>query len=92
MYEGIQTEIVNTTRFDENSDLSMTDLSTSDRAKSDKTQGRRIIPHIRIRLLLCKVVGGILYLFCPIYFNICAIYLFFFVFHLGIIDMYITHI
>ena len=36
MYEGIQTEIVNTTRFDENSDLSTTYLGRSDRAKSDK--------------------------------------------------------
>ena len=36
MYEGIQSEIVNTTRFDENSDLSTTYLGRSDRAKGDK--------------------------------------------------------
>ena len=36
MYDRIQAEVVNTTRFDENSDLSMTYLDRSDRAKSDK--------------------------------------------------------
>ena len=36
VYEGIQSEIVNTIRFDENSDLSKTYLGRSDRAKSDK--------------------------------------------------------
>ena len=43
MYEGIQSDIVNTTRFDENSDLSTTYLGWSDRAKSDKLKSRRII-------------------------------------------------
>ena len=33
VYEGIQSEIVNTTRFDENSDLSPTYLGNSDRSK-----------------------------------------------------------
>ena len=33
MYEGIQSEIVNTTRFDKNSDLSTTYLGKSDRSK-----------------------------------------------------------
>ena len=36
MYEGIQSEVVNTTRFDENSDLSTIYLGRSDRAKSEK--------------------------------------------------------
>ena len=36
VYEGIQSEIVNTTRFDENSDLSMTYLGRSNKAKNDK--------------------------------------------------------
>ena len=36
MYEGIQSEILNTTRFDENSDLSTTYLGTSDRSKYDR--------------------------------------------------------
>ena len=36
MYDGIHLEIVSTTRFDENSDLSTTYLGRSDRAKHDK--------------------------------------------------------
>ena len=36
VYKGIQSEIVNTTRFDENSNLSTTSLGKSDRSKNDK--------------------------------------------------------
>ena len=36
VYEGIQSEIVSTTRFDENSDLSMTYLGRSNKARNDK--------------------------------------------------------
>ena len=36
VYKGIQSEVVNTIRFDENSDLSKTYLGRSDRANSDK--------------------------------------------------------
>ena len=36
VYEGIQSEIVNTTRFDENSDLSTTYLGKSDKTRNDK--------------------------------------------------------
>ena len=36
VYEGIHSEIVNTTRFDENSDLSTTYVGRSDRSKHDK--------------------------------------------------------
>ena len=36
VYEGIQSEIVNTTRFDENLDLNTTYLGRSDSAKSNK--------------------------------------------------------
>ena len=36
MYEGIQSEILNTTRFDENSDLSTTYLGKADRSKNNK--------------------------------------------------------
>ena len=35
VYEGIQSEIVNTMRFNENSDLSMTYLGRSSRARND---------------------------------------------------------
>ena len=36
VYEGIQSEILNTTRFYKNSDLSTTYLGKSDRSKNDK--------------------------------------------------------
>ena len=36
VYEGIHSEIVNTTRFDENSDLGTDYLGRSDISKSDK--------------------------------------------------------
>ena len=36
VYEGIQSETVSTTRFDENSDLSMTYLGKSDKMRNEK--------------------------------------------------------
>ena len=36
MYEGVQSEVKNTTRFDEKSDLSMTHLSRMDMTKASK--------------------------------------------------------
>ena len=36
VYDGIQSEVVSTTRFDENSDLSTMYLGRSDRGKGDK--------------------------------------------------------
>ena len=44
VYEGIQSEIVNTTRFDENSDLSTTYLGKSDRSKNDKLKAEESFP------------------------------------------------
>ena len=44
VYEGKQSEIVNTTRFDENSDLSTTYLGTSDRSKNDKLKQKSPSP------------------------------------------------
>ena len=43
VYEGIQSEIVNTSRFNENSDLSTTYLGRSDKARND-IESRRVIP------------------------------------------------
>ena len=45
--EGIQSDLVNITRFDENSDLSTTHLGRSDKTRNDKLKGGKIIPHIR---------------------------------------------
>ena len=44
VYEGIQSEIVNTTRFDENSDLSTTYLGKSDKTTNDKLKAEESFP------------------------------------------------
>ena len=44
IYEGIQLEIVNTTRLNENSDLSMTYLGRSNRARNDKLKAEESFP------------------------------------------------
>ena len=43
-YEGIHSEIVNTTRFDENSDIRTTYLGKSDRSKNDKLKAEESFP------------------------------------------------
>ena len=43
-YKGIQFEIINTTRFDENSDLSMTYLGRSSKTRSDKLKAEESFP------------------------------------------------
>ena len=40
VYDGIQSEIVNTSRFNENSDLSMTYLGRPDKARNDKLKAK----------------------------------------------------
>ena len=44
VYEGKQSEIVNTMRFNENSDLSMTYLGTLDRTRNDKLRAVKSFP------------------------------------------------
>ena len=44
VYKGIQSEIVNNTRFHENSDLSTTYLGKSDRSKNDKLKAEEYFP------------------------------------------------
>ena len=44
VYEGIQSEILNTTRFDENSDLSTTYLGKADRSKNNKIKVEESFP------------------------------------------------
>ena len=44
VYEGIQSEILNTTRFDENSDLSTTYLGKADRSKNSKIKAKETYP------------------------------------------------
>ena len=50
VYEGIQSEILSTTRFDENSDLSTASLGRVHTAKTSKNQSGRIILDIRTRV------------------------------------------
>ena len=45
VYEGIQSEILNTTRFDENSDLSTTYLGNADRSKNNKIKAEESSPY-----------------------------------------------
>ena len=44
IYKGIQSEILNTTRFDENSDISTTYLGKSDKSKNDKLKAEESFP------------------------------------------------
>ena len=44
VYEGIQSEILSTTRFDENSDLSTTYLRKADRSKINKIKAEESFP------------------------------------------------
>ena len=44
IYKGIQSEILNTTRFDKNSNLSTTYLGKSDRSKYDKLKAEESFP------------------------------------------------
>ena len=44
VYEEIQSEIVNTTRFNEHSDLSTTYLGRSDKARNDKLRAEESFP------------------------------------------------
>ena len=58
VYEGIQSEIVNTTRFDENSDLSTTYLGKSDRSKNNKLKGEESFPMSEQVYMIGKLLDG----------------------------------
>ena len=58
VYEGIQSEVLNTTRFDENLDLSTTYLGRSDRAKSDKLNAAESFPISEQGYTLGKLLDG----------------------------------
>ena len=58
VYEGIQSEVVNTTRFDENSDLCTTYLVRSDRAKSDILKAEESFPISEQEYMLGKLLDG----------------------------------
>ena len=58
VYEGIQSEIVGTTRFDENSDLNMTYLGRSDKMRSDKLKAEESFPISENGYTLGKLLDG----------------------------------
>ena len=58
MYEGIQSEVVNTLRFGENSDLSTAYLGRSDRAKSKKLKAEESFPILEQGYMLGKILDG----------------------------------
>ena len=58
MYGGIKSEIVNTTRFNENSDLSTTYLGRSDRTRNDKLKGDESFPISEHGHTLGKLLDG----------------------------------
>ena len=58
MYEGIQSEILNTTRFNENSNLSTTYLGKSDRSKNYKIKAGESFPISEQGYTLGKLLDG----------------------------------
>ena len=58
VYEGIQSEIVNTTRFDENSNFSSTYLGTSDKARNDKLRAEESFSISEHGYTLGKLLDG----------------------------------
>ena len=58
VYDRIQLEVVSTTRFHENSDLSTTYLGRSDRAKCDKLKAEESFPISEQGYTLGKLLDG----------------------------------
>ena len=58
MCKGIQSEILNTTRFDKNSDVSTTYLGKSDRSKNDKLKVEESFPIPEQGYRLGKLLDG----------------------------------
>ena len=58
VYEGIQSAIVNTTRFDKNSDLSTTYLGKSDKTRNDKLKAEEPFPILEHGYMLGILLDG----------------------------------
>ena len=58
VYEGIQSEILNTTRFDENSDLSTTYVGKADRSKNNKIKAEESFPISEQGYAIGKLLDG----------------------------------
>ena len=57
VYDSIQLEIINTTRFGENSDLNTTYLGKVDRLKNNKIKTEEVLSYIRTRVYHEKIIG-----------------------------------
>ena len=58
VYKGIQSEILNTTRFDVNSDLSTTYLGKADRSKNNKIKSEESFPISEQGYTMGKLLDG----------------------------------
>ena len=58
VYEGIQSEIVNTTRSDENSDLRTTYLGKTDKSKDNKIKAEESFPISEQGYTMGKLLDG----------------------------------
>ena len=58
VYEGIQSEIVSTTRLDESFDLSTTYLGKSDKVRNDKLKAEESLPISEHGYMLGKLLDG----------------------------------
>ena len=58
MYKGIQSEILSTTQFDENSDLSTTYLGKVDKSKNYKFKTEESFPRSEQRYIMGKLLDG----------------------------------
>ena len=58
MCEGIQSEILGTIRFDENSDLSTTYLGKIDRSKNNKIKVEELFPISEQGYTMAKMLDG----------------------------------
>ena len=58
MYEGIQSEVISTTRFDENSDLSMMYLGRTDITRSSKIKAEEKCPISEQGYMVGKLLDG----------------------------------
>ena len=58
MYEGIQSEVISTTRFDENSDLSTTYLGRGNITRPSEIKAEEKFPISEHRHTIGKLLGG----------------------------------
>ena len=58
MYEGVQSEVINTTRFDENSDLSITYLGRIDMTRASKIKAEEKFPISEQGYMIQKLLYG----------------------------------